>query len=90
MFEVSANLTLEILTERCSGKQVFWNWQSKLLKNTYKEIHARLQAPINRHFRKRGVFKSYLATLLKMKFSKGIFHGFGLHISLGNSQNTLF
>ena len=29
MFEVSADLTSEILTERCSGKQVCWNCYSK-------------------------------------------------------------
>ena len=76
MFEVSADLTSEILSEECSGKQVFWNWQSKFLKNTYKEVNFKLQAPINRLFGKRGDFASYSVTLLKMKFSIGIFHGF--------------
>ena len=42
MFEVSV---WEILTETCSGKQVFWNWQSKLLKNAYKEVQFKLHAP---------------------------------------------
>ena len=43
MFEVSANLTSEILAEK---------------KNAYKEVHLKLKAPINRVFGKRGVFKS--------------------------------
>ena len=76
MFEVSADLTSEILTETCSGTQVFWNWQLKFLKNTYKEVHFELQVPINRLFEKRDVFTSYPPTLLKMKFSIGIFHRF--------------
>ena len=32
MSEVSADLTSEILTKRCSGKKVFRNWQSEFLK----------------------------------------------------------
>ena len=76
MFEVSADLTSEILTEICSGTQLFRNWQLKFLKNTYKEVHFELQVPINRLFEKPGVFTSYPATFLKMKFSTGIFHRF--------------
>ena len=76
MFDVSAVLISEILTERCSGKKVFWNWQSKFLKNTYKEVRFKLQTPITRLFGKRSLFKSYPETLLKIKFSIGIFHGF--------------
>ena len=76
MFEVSADLTSEILTETCSGTQVFWNWQPKFLKNTYKEVDFELQDPINRFFEKQGVFTSYPATLLKMKFSIDIFRRF--------------
>ena len=52
MLEVIADLTSEMLTERCSGRQVFYNWQSKFLKKTYKEVHFKLQAPINRLFGK--------------------------------------
>ena len=76
MFDVSADLTSEILTQTCSGTQVFWNWQLKFLKNTYKEVHFELQVPINRLFEKGGVFTSYPATLLKVKFSTGLFHRF--------------
>ena len=58
VFEVRADLSSEILTERCFGKQVFWNWQSKFLEITYKKVHFKLQAPINRLFGKRDLFKS--------------------------------
>ena len=62
----------------------------KILEKYLKEVHFKLQTPINRLFEKRGVFTSYPASLLKMNFSIGIFHEFSLQISHGNSQNTFF
>ena len=62
----------EAVTETCFAKQVFWNLQSKSLKNTSK----------NFIFSK--VVHLKFATLLKMKSCKNIFQVFWLQISRGH------
>ena len=90
VFQVSADLTSEILTERSSGKQVLWNWQSKFLKNTYKEVNFKLQVPVKRLFGNKVFItptptsflqvtfpvKFHLATLTRPSFKNTYFLGY--------------